>query len=171
MSTDQRCYLARTVSRLRREAGLSQNALALRANLTRQAVNIIEAGQKTDPAWTTVQKLALGLGVPTDVFRDPAQASPGALPRRRGRQRLPPWPRNRHRYLVRYHDARARRREEIFEDCGCFAAASARGRRLERRGMSDVRLVRQARSRRGWIDLEEVPIPPRSGRSARRLQT
>jgi DNA-binding XRE family transcriptional regulator len=125
MLADLRCYLARTLSRLCREAGLAQNALALRANLSRQLIHVIEAGQHPAPTWTTIQKLALGLAVPTDVFRDPALASAAALPRRGGgRPHLPPFPRRR-RYLVRYRDDRGRIRELVFDGQGCLTAAGS----------------------------------------------
>jgi DNA-binding XRE family transcriptional regulator len=68
---DARPYLARTVSRLRRQSGLTRNELALLADLSRQAISLIEEGRRADLSWGTIQQLALALGVPTDVFRNP----------------------------------------------------------------------------------------------------
>jgi DNA-binding XRE family transcriptional regulator len=63
MSTDQHSHFARTLSRLRRKAGLSQHALAQLAGLPRQTINLLEGGKSADPLWNTVQRLALALGI------------------------------------------------------------------------------------------------------------
>jgi len=54
---------------LRESAGLSVEALATAAGLTRQAVHNYEAGERR-PTWQAVQQLATALGVSTDAFRE-----------------------------------------------------------------------------------------------------
>jgi transcriptional regulator with XRE-family HTH domain len=56
---------------VREAAGLSQGGLAARAGLTRQALSLLESGQR-EPAWETVQRLAAGLGVDCTAFADPS---------------------------------------------------------------------------------------------------
>lgn len=57
---DQR--LMKVLARLREERGWSQEQLAHKAGLTASAYNRIEAG-KASPGWSTVVRLAEGLGV------------------------------------------------------------------------------------------------------------
>lgn len=52
---------------LREQAGLSVSELAARSGLRRQAVHMLEAGQRS-PTLTTVQKLAEALGVSLSAF-------------------------------------------------------------------------------------------------------
>lgn len=54
---------------LRREAGLTQAALAEAAGLSGQHVRAIEAGRRPDPGWSTVTALADALNVPVTAFR------------------------------------------------------------------------------------------------------
>jgi transcriptional regulator with XRE-family HTH domain len=49
---------------LRRAAGLSQQALAMRAGISMSVVFQIEQGKKKDPRLSTVAALAEGLGIP-----------------------------------------------------------------------------------------------------------
>jgi len=157
--TDTRPYLARTIARLRRKAGLSQSELALLADMSRQAVSLIEEGRRADLSWGTIQQLALALGVPTDVFRNPDLAAPGDG-RRIGRKRFAPVPWIRFRYVLRFRDADGREREEPFEGGGGWRSALVAGRELLRAGASRVRLVRQRHRRDDpWEDLEEAPVP------------
>src|SRR5438477_9814014 len=73
----------------REQLGLSQYALAKRTGLSKQTLSKLETGRH-DPSWSTVQLLALALGVSCTEFIDPAlQLPPGseAEPRPRGRPR------------------------------------------------------------------------------------
>ena len=115
--TDTRPYLARTIVRLRRQAGLSQSELALLADMSRQAISLIEEGRRADVSWGTIQQLALALGVPTDVFRNPHLAEPRDG-HRKGRKRLAPVTWIRFHYVLRYRNAAGREREEKFEGGG-----------------------------------------------------
>src|SRR6266849_2005011 len=58
---------------LRQKAGLTQKALADRADLPVDTIRGLEHGRR-EPAWETVGKLADGLGVRIDQFRDLANA-------------------------------------------------------------------------------------------------
>lgn len=63
-----RVYLARTVTKLRKERGLSQEEFADAAGLHRTYVSGIERGVR-NPTVTIVAKLARGLGVaPADLL-------------------------------------------------------------------------------------------------------
>ena len=55
------------LKRLREEAGLSQAALAKRAQITREYVNKLEAG-RYDPTVGVLQRLAKALGVPVTTL-------------------------------------------------------------------------------------------------------
>jgi transcriptional regulator with XRE-family HTH domain len=159
MPADARPYLARTLSRLRRQSGLTRNELALLADVSRQAISLIEEGRRADLSWVTIQQLALALGVPTDIFRNPDLAAPRDG-RRIGRKRKPlvPWVRS--RYVLRYRDGEGLEREEPFEGGGVWRSALVAGRELLRVGATGVRLVRQRRRRDDpWEDLEEAPVP------------
>ena len=60
--------IAERLRELREERGLSQSALARRANLTPAAINRIEMGKRS-PTSETIGKLAAGLGVqPGELF-------------------------------------------------------------------------------------------------------
>jgi transcriptional regulator with XRE-family HTH domain len=54
------------VSTVRRELGLSQRQLALRAGMTQAAVSRIERG-KVSPSFTTLRELMLAMGRESDV--------------------------------------------------------------------------------------------------------
>jgi transcriptional regulator with XRE-family HTH domain len=157
--SDARPYLARTLSRLRRQSGLTRNELALLADLSRQAVSLIEEGRRADLSWGTIQQLALALGLPTDAFRDPDLAAPRDG-QRMGRKRLAPVPWVRFRYVLRYRDGDGLEREEPFDRGGGWRSALVAGRELLRAGATRVRLARQRRRRDDpWEDLEEAPVP------------
>jgi transcriptional regulator with XRE-family HTH domain len=66
MKTD--ATFAQRLRALRVQSTLSVAELAQRSGLHRQVIYQLEAGDRTDPAWSTVQKLAKGLGVSTDQF-------------------------------------------------------------------------------------------------------
>jgi transcriptional regulator with XRE-family HTH domain len=55
--------LGMKLKKLRESSGLSQEALAKRARVTREYVNKLEAG-KHDPTMGVLQRLAKALGVP-----------------------------------------------------------------------------------------------------------
>jgi transcriptional regulator with XRE-family HTH domain len=139
--TDARPYLARTLSRLRRQAGLSQSELALLADISRQMVSLIEKGQRIDLSWGTIQQLALALGVPTDGFRNQhlAAAQNG---QRIGRKRKAPVQWLRFRYAVRFRNGDVEC-EEPFEGGGSWRSALVAGRDLLRAASTRIRLVRQ----------------------------
>jgi transcriptional regulator with XRE-family HTH domain len=75
---------ARRLRQLMREKGLTQYALAKRSGLSRQTVSYI-LGAGRDPVWSTVRRLARGLGVTVQDFDvgepegvpTPEQAAPG----------------------------------------------------------------------------------------------
>jgi DNA-binding XRE family transcriptional regulator len=162
MPADQRSHFARTLSQLRREAGLFQSALALLAGLDGQRLHMRELREFPDPSWITVQKLALVLGVSTEVFRHPGLPVGDAERRHKGRPRNPPGRWRQHRYLVRYHGDRGAAREEVFAGPGGNQVAAARLRELRRAGAAELRLVRQGSTADGWVALEKEAIPPRS---------
>jgi transcriptional regulator with XRE-family HTH domain len=54
--------LGRAIRELRSERGLSQEAVALDANMQPSWLSHIEAGRR-NPAWSTVQRIAAALGV------------------------------------------------------------------------------------------------------------
>jgi transcriptional regulator with XRE-family HTH domain len=55
--------LAERIRSLRESAGLSQEGLATQCGLTKQAVQLIEAGRRSNPQVNTVSALAKALGV------------------------------------------------------------------------------------------------------------
>jgi transcriptional regulator with XRE-family HTH domain len=75
---------------LREAAGLTQQALADRAELHRESLAKIERGERI-PGWDTVLALAKALGVPCTAFvgpeDGPAVEEPATAPRRAGRPR------------------------------------------------------------------------------------
>lgn len=66
----------RRLRQLRKEAGLSQAALAARAGLHRQAVARFELGER-DPQWRSVLALAAALGVDCRAFQEAPAAKRG----------------------------------------------------------------------------------------------
>lgn len=60
---------ARRLRDLRGAAGLTAYRLAQKAELSRQFLSSLEAGDK-EPSWATVQKLADALGVEVERFRE-----------------------------------------------------------------------------------------------------
>lgn len=65
--------LADAICRARKERGLTQERLAFRADLTVSATARIERGL-SNPAWTTVRRIAVALGV---TVQDLARAAEG----------------------------------------------------------------------------------------------
>lgn len=55
---------ARNLRRAREKAGLSQEALADKAGMHRNAIALLEAG-KREPRLSTIARLAKALGIPT----------------------------------------------------------------------------------------------------------
>jgi transcriptional regulator with XRE-family HTH domain len=72
---------AERLQRVRESAGLSQYEVARRAGISKQAMSQLEKGEN-DPSWSTVQKLAMVLGVDCREFTDPEMALPEAEDRR-----------------------------------------------------------------------------------------
>ena len=56
---------------LREERGLTRVQLAAAAGLTRQGVQRLEVGERANPSWDTVCRLAAALDVSLDAFRAP----------------------------------------------------------------------------------------------------
>jgi len=81
MSTDKLPFFARRLVELRTAAELSQYELAKRTGLTRQAMSLLELGER-QPNWETVQRLAAILGTSCDSFTDPDMKFPDASPAR-----------------------------------------------------------------------------------------
>jgi transcriptional regulator with XRE-family HTH domain len=57
----------------RKEAGISQYALAKQIGVSKQFLSLLEFGRR-EPSWETVQKLADALGVQCSVFTDEGRA-------------------------------------------------------------------------------------------------
>jgi transcriptional regulator with XRE-family HTH domain len=70
---------------LREAAGLTQGELAERAGLSIAGVTQLEQGRRK-PAWETVQKLAIALGIGIEAFNEQAESDEK---RERGRPRKP----------------------------------------------------------------------------------
>lgn len=67
---------ATKLKQLREQAGLSMYALAKQSGVSKQALSRLELGIN-EPAWETVQRLALALGVDCRSFTDPGIQVPG----------------------------------------------------------------------------------------------
>jgi transcriptional regulator with XRE-family HTH domain len=107
MSPDLPVQFAARIRQLRTAAGLSQEALAIRAGLHRTHVSLIERGQRS-VRLETVQQLATALGVtPADLFNPPPSADDrGEL------ERLFPYLREFQRLAVRHSI------NDVFQDNG-----------------------------------------------------
>ncbi len=71
----------------RESADLSQYALAKKTGLTRQFVSQLESGVN-EPSWTTVQLIALALGIAYEELAEPGLSLPEPAPAKpRGRPR------------------------------------------------------------------------------------
>jgi transcriptional regulator with XRE-family HTH domain len=68
VKTQSDVTFAHNLYRLRTAASLTGAELADAAGLTRQAIALLESGQRA-PSWATVCALADALGVATDEFR------------------------------------------------------------------------------------------------------
>ncbi len=73
---------AATLKAARERAGLTQQQLAEKLGVYREAVARFESG-KHDPGWSTVQKLADVLGVELAAFRD----DPAKPPAKKGKKK------------------------------------------------------------------------------------
>jgi DNA-binding XRE family transcriptional regulator len=62
--------LALAVERLRREASMTRDQLAKRANLTATTIAEVEKGLKEEPRWETIRRLAKGLGLEVGELAD-----------------------------------------------------------------------------------------------------
>ncbi|WP_439628911.1 helix-turn-helix domain-containing protein [Gemmata sp.] len=67
------------LKQLREELGVTQYALAKKSGVTAQAISKIEQGDR-DPGWSTVVKLAHGLGVSVAEFDESVDAAEPAEP-------------------------------------------------------------------------------------------
>jgi transcriptional regulator with XRE-family HTH domain len=72
---------AKRLIELRHASGLSQYELAKRAGLTRQAMSLLELGQR-EPNWATVQRLAKALAVSCEAFMDRRASTDEKKPKR-----------------------------------------------------------------------------------------
>jgi transcriptional regulator with XRE-family HTH domain len=85
MVSKQGSTFAGQLVRLREAAGLSQYKLSRKAGLSRQALSLLELGER-EPGWITVQRLANALGVDCRAFIDANLEMPEPpTPRPRGR--------------------------------------------------------------------------------------
>lgn len=73
--------IARRVAELRAARGLSLDALALRCDVSRSMISLIERGEASATA-VVLEKLAAGLGVALAALFDAPRAAPGPLMRR-----------------------------------------------------------------------------------------
>ncbi len=72
---DMRKLVGRNVARLRREKGVTQEALAVRSGFSQQYLSDLERG-KRNPSIVTIYELAQALGVDhMDLVRSDAQES------------------------------------------------------------------------------------------------
>ncbi len=72
---DMRKLVGRNVARLRREKGVTQEALAVRSGFSQQYLSDLERG-KRNPSIVTIYELAQALGVDhMDIVRSDAQES------------------------------------------------------------------------------------------------
>jgi len=83
--TDKAMFAAK-LKALREKAEMSQYALAIRTGLSKQAISRLEAGER-EPAWDTVQRISLALGVDTEAFRTVTELPFVQAPRPKGRPR------------------------------------------------------------------------------------
>ena len=67
---------------LRAASGLSQDGLARASGLSVSAVSKLEQHGAIDPSWSTVQRLAKGLGVSVLAFLDDEQPAPAPAPKK-----------------------------------------------------------------------------------------
>lgn len=99
MDGSQKTFAGR-LSEVREVVGLSQYALAKKAGLSKQALSLLEQGER-EPSWDTVQRLAKALGVDCTAFADPELQLPDetlVLPRGRPkRPAAPPTSKAKHR--------------------------------------------------------------------------
>jgi transcriptional regulator with XRE-family HTH domain len=68
--------LGEAVRTLRQRVGLSQNALAARAELDPASIARIEAGE-VDPSWGSMRRIARGLDVPLEELAEVAETLEG----------------------------------------------------------------------------------------------
>lgn len=69
MSADQSAHIGRTLARIRRRAGLTQESLAERAGVSVSVIRKLERADRDSASLPTLRKLAQALGVTTvDLF-------------------------------------------------------------------------------------------------------
>jgi transcriptional regulator with XRE-family HTH domain len=69
--------MGRAVTQLRREAGMTQSALAIQAEVSAVAVGAIERGE-AEATWATLRRIAKGLNVPLfDLLSLAEELAPG----------------------------------------------------------------------------------------------
>lgn len=60
--------LGKAISLCRTQRGLTQSALADRAGLSTSYLSLLEQNKRKDPTLSTIQKLAIALGVPSGIL-------------------------------------------------------------------------------------------------------
>lgn len=71
--------LGLAVEKLRRDAGMTRDAVARKGELSGTTITHIEKGLKVEPGWGTFRRLAKGLGVELEEFlRLGIELAPGA---------------------------------------------------------------------------------------------
>lgn len=68
--------LGKATRKLREKHGITQEALAAKANLTGRSLSAIETG-KANPTWATVSDIASALGVPVSTLAKAAERLEG----------------------------------------------------------------------------------------------
>jgi transcriptional regulator with XRE-family HTH domain len=88
----QMASFAQRLAEAREAAGLSQYALAKRSGVSKQALSLLELGQR-QPSWETVQRLCLALGASYESLADKDITLPEVKPVKMGRPpKSPPGP-------------------------------------------------------------------------------
>ena len=83
---------AKKLTAVREAKGITKYELAKRSGVSKQAISNLESGAR-EPAWETVQKLAMALAVDCTAFSDPTMTLPESMPSRPvGRPRKEPAP-------------------------------------------------------------------------------
>ena len=60
--------LGKAISLCRKQRGLTQSELADRAGLSTSYLSLLEQNKRKDPTLSTIQKLAIALGVPSGIL-------------------------------------------------------------------------------------------------------
>ena len=60
--------LGKAISLCRKQRGLTQSELADRAGLSTSYLSLLEQNKRKDPTLSTIQKLAIALGIPSGIL-------------------------------------------------------------------------------------------------------